>query len=150
MNEKLLRLLIERATRQREDAARELVQARQEHENAHRVLGTLNDYRSQSLERGPVRSQVITDTQRLAIAGQFDRRLVAAIEQQTAQTRVRAMTVDDRQKNATQAYQRLKALEAISQRRQQRESAATARREQRLLDEFATDQAARRQEEPAR
>lgn len=150
MNEKLLRLLIERATRQREDAARELVQARQEHENAHRVLGTLNDYRSQSLERGPVRSQVITDTQRLAIAGQFDRRLVAAIEQQTAQTRVRAMTVDDRQKNATQAYQRLKALEAISHRRQQRESAATARREQRLLDEFATDQAARRQEEPAR
>jgi flagellar FliJ protein len=150
MNEKLLGLLIERALRQRDDTARQLAQARQEHEAAHRVLGTLNDYRTQSLERGPVRSQLATDTQRLAIAGQFDARLVAAIEQQTAQTEVRARSVDDRQQDAASAYQRLKALEAIAQRRQHRALAATAKREQRLLDEFATDQAARRHEEKSR
>jgi flagellar FliJ protein len=150
MDEKLLKLLIDRAAQQREEAARKVVQARQDHDAAARTLGTLNDYRAQSLDRGPVRSQTATDTQQLAIAGQFDARLVAAIEQQTGQTEARARVVESKQAEATQAYQRLKALEAIAQRRQQREQRMAARREQRLLDEFATDQAARRRKEDTR
>lgn len=150
MNKKLLNLLIDRALRQRDDTTRELVQAREDHATAHRVLGTLHDYRTQSLERSPVRSQRSTDPQQLAIAGQFDARLRAAIEQQTAQTDARARTVNDRQRDAAEAYRRLKALETIAQRRQQRELVVTTRREQRLLDEFATDKVARREEESTR
>jgi len=147
MDAKLLRLLIDRATEQREEAALRVAQARKDHEAAARTLGTLTDYREQSLERGPVRSQVATDTRQLSIAGQFDARLVAAIEQQTGQTQARAQQVEVRQTEAAQAYQRLKALETIAQRREQRAQKVMARREQRMIDAFATDQAARRRKE---
>jgi len=150
MDEKLLKLLIDRAAEQREEAARKVAQARQEHETAARTLGTLTDYREQSLDRGPVRSQTSTDTRQLSIAGQFDARLVAAIEQQSGQTQAKAQVVEARQSEATQAYQRLKALEAIALRREQRAQKAQARREQRMNDEFATDQAARRSKEDSR
>jgi len=58
--------------------------------------------------------------------------------------------VEARQSEATQAYQRLKALEAIALRREQRAQKVQARREQRMNDEFATDQAARRSKEDSR
>jgi flagellar FliJ protein len=144
MDPKLLALLIERARTVRDDAVKVSTQARRDVETAAHTLRTLTDYREQSLDRGPIRSGQPVGTEQLRIAGQFDARLVSAISQQTGQHERSGQLADQRQAELSEAQRRLKAFEALAERRARRESVQQGRRDQRTMDAFASDRTARR------
>lgn len=144
MDPKLLALLIERARSARDDAVKVATQARRDVETAAKTLNTLTEYREQSLERGPVRSGQAIGTEQLRIAGQFDARLISAISQQTGQHERSGQLADQRQAELRETQRRLKAFEALAERRALRESLKQGRRDQRTMDAFASDQMARR------
>lgn len=139
MDAKLLRLLIERAQSVRDDAVKVAAKADRERAAAAQTLQTLTDYRDESIARGPLRPGQQCNTDQLRIAGQFDARLVVAIQQQSGQHALKAQHAQTRQAQVMQAQQRLKAFETIAQRRADRELVRQNRREQRLLDEYASD-----------
>lgn len=144
MDPKLLRILIDRARDVRDDAVKVSAAARRESEAAAATLRTLTDYRDESLSRGPVRSGEAVNTEQLRIAGQFDARLILAIRQQSGQHAHKQQTAEQRLADVREAQRRLKAFETIAERKAKRDLHKQGKREQRLLDEFATDLIARR------
>lgn len=139
MDKKLLRLLIDRAQSLRDDAVKIAVQADRERAAAAQTLRTLTEYRDESITRGPLRAGQECNTDQLRIAGQFDARLITAIRQQSGQHAAKEQVAQSRQAQVMQAQQRLKAFETIAQRQAQRDQIKQTRREQRLLDEYASD-----------
>ena len=144
MDEKLLQLLIEQAGERRDQAAGAAAEARRQREAAAATLRTLADYREESLGRAPARAGTPVGMEQLRAAGQFDARLVAVIRQQhevhaqrQAEASVRDASLADRQR-------RLTALNTLEERRALASSRREAKREQRALDEYATQLAARR------
>jgi len=144
MDARILQLLIDRAQEQRDDAARLSSQARRERDAAQVTLRTLTEYRDESLNRGPTRSGQLVNVEQIRIAGYFDNRLIAAITQQSGTHADHEERVGERDTELREMQRRLKALETLSQRRASAAEKKGARREQRLLDEFANDIAARR------
>jgi flagellar FliJ protein len=144
METRLLSLLIERALSVRDDAVKLSVRAAQERDAAASTLRTLTEYRDESLQRGPVRAGHVCNTDQLSIAGQFDARLVTAIRQQSGQHALKEQAAQQRQGDVAQAQRRLKAFETVAQRQAQRAQLKEARREQRAMDDFASDLGARR------
>ncbi|MFM1990328.1 MAG: Flagellar FliJ protein [Pseudomonadota bacterium] len=144
MDERLLKLLIERATERRDEAATKAATARRERDAAAATLRTLTDYREESLGRAPVRNGASVGVAQLASAGQFDAKLVQAIHQQYRQHADRASDAQLRDTALVDRQRRLTALQALETRRARQAAAVAARREQRALDEFATNLAARR------
>ncbi|MCX7229648.1 MAG: flagellar export protein FliJ [Burkholderiales bacterium] len=144
MDERLLRLLIEQARDRRDDAATRAVGARRERDAAATTLRTLTDYREESLGRAPLRAGSAVGVAQLASAVQFDARLIQAIQQQYHQHAERSADALARDATLTEQQRRLKALETLETRRSQQTLRTAARREQRALDEFATNLAARR------
>lgn len=144
MDARILQLLIDRAQEHRDDAARLSSQARRERDAAHATLRTLTEYRDESLNRGPTRGGQLVNVEQIRIAGYFDNRLIAAITQQSGAHADHEERVGERDTELREMQRRLKALETLSQRRASAAEKKGARREQRLLDEFANDIAARR------
>jgi flagellar FliJ protein len=144
MEARILQLLIDRAQEHRDDAARLSSQARRERDAAHATLRTLTEYRDESLNRGPTRGGQRVNVEQIRIAGYFDNRLIAAITQQSGTHADHEERVGERDTDLREMQRRLKALETLSQRRASAAEKKGARREQRLLDEFANDIAARR------
>ncbi|MEI6546828.1 MAG: flagellar export protein FliJ [Burkholderiales bacterium] len=144
MDARILQLLIDRAQEHRDDAARLSSQARRERDAAQVTLRTLTEYRDESLNRGPTRSGQLVNVEQIRIAGYFDNRLIAAITQQSGTHADHEERVGERDTELREMQRRLKALETLSQRRASAAEKKGARREQRLLDEFANDIAARR------
>ena len=144
MDARILQLLIDRAQEHRDDAARLSSQARRERDAAHATLRTLTEYRDESLNRGPTRGGQLVNVEQIRIAGYFDNRLIAAITQQAGTHADHEERVGERDTDLREMQRRLKALETLSQRRASAAVKKGARREQRLLDEFANDIAARR------
>jgi flagellar FliJ protein len=144
MDERLLRLLIERATDHRDDAATRAAEARRHRDDAERTLRTLTDYREESLSRAPVRAGGAVGTEQLQGAARFDARLVAAIHQQYREHADRQKAADTRDAALAERQRRLTALQTLEERRARETAQRDARREQRALDEFATNLAARR------
>jgi flagellar export protein FliJ len=144
MDPKVLRLLIDRATGQRDDAAVQAAEARRAHDGAAATLRTLTDYRDESLTRGPVRPGVVVGVAQLTSATRFDARLVAAIHQQYREAAERRETARLRDQELLERQRRLKALQTLEQRTEQQAQKLAARREQLAIDEFATGRAARR------
>lgn len=145
MDARILRLLIDRAQEHRDDAATLSSQARRERDAAHATLRTLTEYRDESLNRGPTRGGQLVNVEQIRIAGYFDNRLIAAITQQSGKHAHHEERVGERDTDLREMQRRLKALETLSQRRASAAEKKGARREQRLLDEFANDIAARRE-----
>lgn len=144
MDARILQLLINRAQEHRDDAARLSSQARRERDAAQATLRTLTEYRDESLNRGPTRGGQLVNVEQIRIAGYFDNRLIAAITQQSGTHAEHEERVGERDTDLREMQRRLKALETLSQRRASAAEKKGARREQRLLDEFANDIAARR------
>lgn len=144
MDARILQLLIDRAQEHRDDAARLSSQARRERDAAHATLRTLTEYRDESLNRGPTRGGQLVNVEQIRIAGYFDNRLIAAITQQSGTHADHEERVGERDTDLREMQRRLKALETLAQRRASVAEKKGARREQRLLDEFANDIAARR------
>jgi flagellar protein FliJ len=144
MDEHLLRLLIDQARERRDEAVTHAVGARRERDVAAGTLRTLTDYREESLGRAPVRAGAAVGVAQLASAVQFDARLIQAIQQQYRQHAERSADAQARDAALVEQQRRLKALETLESRRAQQTQRTAARREQRALDEFATNLAARR------
>jgi flagellar FliJ protein len=144
MDARILQLLINRAQEHRDDAARLSSQARRERDASHATLRTLTEYRDESLNRSPTRGGQLVNVEQIRIAGYFDNRLIAAITQQSGTHADHEERVGERDTELREMQRRLKALETLSQRRASAAEKKGARREQRLLDEFANDIAARR------
>ncbi|MEI7447670.1 MAG: flagellar export protein FliJ [Burkholderiales bacterium] len=144
MDERLLRLLIERATERRDEAANRAATARRDRDAAAATLRTLTDYREESLGRAPVRSGAAVGVAQLSTASRFDAKLVQAIHQQYRQHADRAADATQRDAALIERQRRLTALQTLETRRAKQAAVTAARREQRALDEFATNLAARR------
>jgi flagellar export protein FliJ len=144
MDPRVLRLLIDRATGQRDDAAVHAAEARRAHDGANATLRTLTDYRDESLTRGPVRAGVVVGMAQLASATRFDARLVAAIHQQYREAAERREAARLRDLELIERQRQLKALQTLELRTAQQAQKLEARREQHAIDEFATGRAARR------
>ncbi len=144
MDPSLLRLLIERALERRDDAASRAADARRERDAAAATLRTLTEYREESLGRAPVRAGGAVGVAQLTAATHFDARLVAAIHQQYGQHAQRSADADARDETLRERQRRLKALQTLEARRTQQAGRVAARREQRALDEYATQLSARK------
>jgi flagellar FliJ protein len=144
MNASLMRLLIDQALARRDDASTRAAGARRERDAAAATLATLTGYREDSLQRGPVRAGEALGIEQLRSATQFDARLIAAIRQQHGQHVARQADAAARDAELVESQRRLKALETLAQRREQARHRVEARREQRILDEYATNLSARR------
>jgi flagellar FliJ protein len=144
MNTSLMRLLIDQALARRDDAATRATAARRDRDAAATTLATLTGYREESLQRGPVRAGQALGVEQLRTAVQFDARLIAAIRQQHGQHAARQADAAARDTDLVESQRRLKALETLAQRRAQARHRVEARREQRMLDEYATNLSARR------
>jgi flagellar export protein FliJ len=144
MEPALLKLLIEMALERRDDAATRAAGARRERDAAAATLRTLTDYREESLSRAPVRGGGAVGVAQLATATHFDAKLVAAIHQQYGQHAQRAADAEARDASLRDRQRRLKALQTLEERRAQQSARTAARREQRALDEFATQLSARK------
>jgi flagellar FliJ protein len=144
MEPALLKLLIEMALERRDDAATRAAGARRERDAAAATLRTLTDYREESLSRAPVRGGGAVGVAQLATATHFDAKLVAAIHQQYGQHAQRAADAEARDASLRDRQHRLKALQTLEERRAQQSARTAARREQRALDEFATQLSARK------
>jgi flagellar FliJ protein len=144
MDARVLRLLIEQAATRRDDAAVLTAAARRDRDAAAATLNTLTGYREESLERGPVRVGQPVGVDQLRAAQHFDARLVDAIRQQHGQHSAKQADTTARERLLIGAQQRLKALETLELRRAAAHGRLEARREQRVLDDYATQLAARR------
>lgn len=144
MNAILIRLLIDQALARRDEAASRAVAARRDRDAAAATLATLTGYREESLQRGPVRAGQAFGVEQLRTAVRFDTRLLTAIREQHGQHVVRQADVAARDADLIESQRRLKALETLAQRREQARQRIEARREQRSLDEYATNLSARR------
>jgi flagellar FliJ protein len=144
MDPGLLKLLIEQARERRDDAAGSAASARRERDAAAATLRTLTDYREESLARAPVRAGGAVGIAQLSTATHFDARLVAAIHQQYGQHAQRAADAQARDASLRDRQRRLKALQTLEERRAQQAARVAARREQRALDEYATQLSARK------
>ena len=144
MTPTLMQRLIAQARARRDSAATRAADARRERDAAATTLATLTGYREESLQRGPVRADRAFGIEQLRTGVQFDARLVAAIRQQHAQHADRQADAATRTTELVASQRRLEALETLAQRREQARRRRQSRREQRLLDEFATNLAARR------
>lgn len=144
MDPRVLKVLIEQALERRDDAATVAARARRDRDAAAATLRTLTDYREESLTRGPVREGAPVGVAQLRAAVQFDARLVAAIHQQYRQHVQRRDESVARDADLLERQRRLKALQTLEERRERQATKVAARREQRVLDEYATNLAARR------
>jgi len=150
MDDALLRLLIERATARRDEAAGSAADARRVRDAAAGTLRTLTDYREESLGRAPVRARAGVGVEQLKAAGRFDAKLIAAIRQQYDVHAQRALEADTREATLVERQRRLMALQTLEKRRASEAAARAARRDQRAIDEHATLMAARRRPGPER
>ncbi len=144
MDPSLLKLLIEQAREHRDDAATRAADARRDRDTAATTLRTLTDYREESLTRAPLRAGTAVGIAQLATATHFDAKLVAAIRQQYGQHAQRDADAKARDAVLRERQRRLKALQTLEERRAQQASRTAARRDQRALDEYATQLSARR------
>jgi flagellar FliJ protein len=144
MDPRVLRLLIDAARERRDDAAQRAAGARRERDAAATTLRTLTDYREESLARAPARAGHPVGIAQLHTARHFDARLVAAIGQQHQTHAERSREADAQDAALVERQQRLKALQTLQERRARDAGMQAAKREQRALDEFATNLSARR------
>jgi flagellar FliJ protein len=144
VNDALLRLLIGQALQRRDDAAADAAGARRARDAAADTLGTLTGYRDASLARGPVRSGAPVGVAQLTTAAAFDARMIAAIRQQHRTHAERDLEAAARDAALLERQRRLKALETLERNRARSAVRIESRREQRALDEFATNLVARR------
>ena len=144
MDPSLLQLLIEQARERRDDAAARTAGARRERDAAAATLRTLTDYREESLTRAPLRAGTPVGIAQLETATHFDAKLIAAIRQQHGLRAQREAELGLREAALRDRQRRLEALKALEARRAQEAIRLAARREQRALDEYASQLSARR------
>jgi len=150
MDARLLGLLIERALTARDDAQKTASRAARERDAAADTLRTLTEYQEASRRNGPQQAGQVCEVDQLRIAGRFDAKLVLAIEQQSGQHATKAQLALDRQGELAAAQRRLKAFETLAQRQAARAQQLHNRREQRAMDEHASELAVRqRQRKPS-
>ena len=133
----VLRLLIETAGRERDDAARLSARAQLDTRTADATRRTLHDYRTDLAARAPVRRAEAFDPRLLGPFAAFARRLDTALDEQ-ARTVARCERIEQvRQQELVERQKRLRSLEALVERRLARQAQAEARAEQKRTDEFA-------------
>ena len=133
----VLRLLIETAGRERDDAARLSARAQLDARAADATRRTLHEYRADLDARAPVRRADAFDPLLVRQFGAFARRLDGALgEQERAVARCERIA-ELRQHELVERQKRLRSLQALVERRLARQAQAETRADQKRTDEFA-------------
>lgn len=132
-----LAFLVERAARERDDAARRVAQARIDVDAAHGTRASLETYRGELRQRAPTVRGTPFATTLLGHFGAFDRRLDSAIVEQGRHAERFQRIAQHAQQELVDRQRRLHSLQALVQRRHAAAAAAEQRRDQKSTDETA-------------
>lgn len=140
---RVLRLLIERAERARDEAARLSGMAVTERQRAEATERMLQDYRRDLGQRSPVQAGRSLELPMLAHHDAFAQRLDRAIGEQGAQVRTLAGHAETARLDLVARQRRLEAMKALAARDAALAQAREQRRDQLHTDEHAGRKAAR-------
>lgn len=141
---KSIELALELATRRRDEANRVLSQTWRAQLYAQGQMEQLESYATESQSKWGTGAKVLTSAEMLRQHYQFMERLQAAIQMQGVSLDDSRHKVEVAKQHALAAEFRLAALQQVLKRKQAERARLQARREQRQMDEFASQQHARR------
>lgn len=132
-----LAFLVERAVRERDEAARRVARARMDASAADGTRDSLEGYRGELRQRAPTVRGTPFGTAQLSHFGAFDRRLDLAIVEQGRHAERFHRIAQHAQQELVERQRRLHSLQALVERRRLVAAAAEQRRDQKTTDETA-------------